>query len=116
MRLLLFFALAATAYPQDKPDLSIVNRIRDEAVNRSEIMDTLFNLSDVNGPRVTNSTGFKAAADFVVKRLGRRDIAPGRTMAAGQKLFGMTALARPCTAQDQGNLWQIGNGGVPFEL
>ena len=24
---------------------------------------------DANGPRVTNSTGFKAAADWVVKRL-----------------------------------------------
>ncbi len=69
MRLLLFAALAATAYPQDKPDLAIVQRIRDEAFNHSEIMDTLFNLTDVNGPRVTNSTGFKAAADFVVKRL-----------------------------------------------
>jgi len=32
-------------------------------------MDTLFYLTDVNGPRVTNSTGFKSAADWAVSRL-----------------------------------------------
>ena len=34
-------------------------------------MDTLFYLTDVNGPRVTNSNGFKAAADWAVERLER---------------------------------------------
>jgi carboxypeptidase Q len=67
------FLLAATfsaaLFAQDKADLSIVNRIRDQAFNHSEIMETLFYLTDANGPRVTNSTGFKAAADWVVKRL-----------------------------------------------
>jgi hypothetical protein len=73
MRLLLLLAFSAAAYSQDKPqdkaDLKIVNKIRDEAFNHSEIMETLFYLTDANGPRVTNSTGFRAAADWVVKRL-----------------------------------------------
>src|SRR5581483_1520808 len=69
MRLLLVLSFAAASFAQDKADLSVVQKIRDEAFNRSQIMDTLFYLTDANGPRVTNSTGFKSAADWVVKRL-----------------------------------------------
>src|SRR5262249_54153884 len=32
-------------------------------------MDTLWNLTDLHGPRVTNSRGFREAADWAVKRL-----------------------------------------------
>ncbi|MGH9559401.1 MAG: M28 family peptidase, partial [Bryobacteraceae bacterium] len=34
------------------------------------VMDTMFYLTDVNGPRLTNSPGFFKAADWVVKQLG----------------------------------------------
>jgi hypothetical protein len=63
------FALAADQPAEDKADLSIVHRIKAEAFQNSQIMDTLFYLSDANGPRVTNSKGFKSAAAWVVKRL-----------------------------------------------
>ena len=69
MRLLLLLSFAAACFAEDKADLSVVHRIRDEAFNNSQVMDTLFYLTDANGPRVTNSTGFKAAADWVVRRL-----------------------------------------------
>ncbi len=69
MRLFVLLSFAVAGFAQDKADLSVVHRIRDEAFNRSEVMETLFNLTDVNGPRVTNSTGFRSAADWVVKRL-----------------------------------------------
>ena len=70
MRLLLIASIfSAAGLAQDKPDLAIVNRIRAEAFERSEVMETLFYLTDVNGPRVTNSTGFRSAADWAVKRL-----------------------------------------------
>jgi len=67
--LLLALSVSAAVWAQDRADLSIVHRIRAEAFQNSQVMDTLFYLTDVNGPRVTNSTGFKAAADWVVKRL-----------------------------------------------
>ncbi|MGI8743788.1 MAG: M28 family peptidase [Bryobacteraceae bacterium] len=57
------------ALGEDKPDLAVMNKIRTEAFDHSQVMDTLFYLTDVNGPRVTNSIGFKSAADWVVKRL-----------------------------------------------
>ncbi|MBZ5601039.1 MAG: M20/M25/M40 family metallo-hydrolase [Acidobacteriia bacterium] len=69
MRLLLLLSFAAASFAQDKADLRVVQQIRDEAFNRSQVMETLFYLTDANGPRVTNSNGFKAAADWVVKRL-----------------------------------------------
>ena len=65
----LTLAFSAAAFAEDKADLAVVHKIRDQAFNHSEIMDTLFYLTDVNGPRVTNSNGFKMAADWAVKRL-----------------------------------------------
>jgi carboxypeptidase Q len=53
----------------EKVDLAVVNRIKVEAFQNSQAMDHLFYLSDVYGPRLTNSPGHKAAGEFVVKRL-----------------------------------------------
>jgi carboxypeptidase Q len=53
----------------DTPDLSIVNRIKAEAFQNSQVMDDLFYLSDVYGPRLTNSPGHRAAAEWVLNRL-----------------------------------------------
>ncbi len=71
MRARVFFLalIGSLCFAQDKPDLNIIHRIRAEAFDNSQVMDTLFYLTDVNGPRVTNSTGFHDAADWVVKRL-----------------------------------------------
>jgi len=51
-------------------DLDVVHRIRQEALQNSKVMDHLFYLTDVSGPRLTNSPGFFTAADWVVKQLG----------------------------------------------
>jgi len=72
MRVVIVFlvlSVSSVSRAQDKADLSIVHRIRAEAFEHSEVMDTLFYLTDVNGPRLTNSTGFQAAADWTVARL-----------------------------------------------
>lgn len=53
----------------EKVDLAIVHRIKDEAFRNSKVMETLFFLTDVNGPRLTNSPGQRAAADWAVKNL-----------------------------------------------
>lgn len=62
-------ALAVALLPaEEKVDLSVIHRIRTEALQSSKVMDHLFYLTDVNGPRVTGSSGYKKAADWVVKR------------------------------------------------
>jgi len=67
--ILLALGIPAGLCAEDKADLAIVNRIRAEAFQHSQIMETLFYLTDANGPRLTNSNGFKAAADWAVNRL-----------------------------------------------
>jgi len=54
---------------EEKVDLATIHRIKDEAFTDSKVMDHLFYLTDVNGPRLTNSPGQRAAADWAVKRL-----------------------------------------------
>ena len=46
-------ALASADDKPDKPDLSMVHRIKDEAFRRGQVMDHLFWLTDANGPRLT---------------------------------------------------------------
>ncbi|HET8547320.1 MAG TPA: M20/M25/M40 family metallo-hydrolase [Bryobacteraceae bacterium] len=70
---LFFLPLIALApsvvYAEEKVDLSIVHRIRMEAFESSRVMDHAFWLTDVYGPRLTNSPGFNKAAEWAVKRL-----------------------------------------------
>jgi carboxypeptidase Q len=67
---LLFLApLLAQEVRTDRPDLTTVSRIKTEAFENSQVMDTLSYLTDVYGPRLTASPEFRQAADWVVKRL-----------------------------------------------
>jgi carboxypeptidase Q len=50
-------------------DLAAVHRIKAEAFQGSKVMDHLFWLTDVNGPRLTGSPGFQAAAEWAVRNL-----------------------------------------------
>ena len=54
---------------EENTDLSTIHQIKKEAFENSRVMDHLFYLVDVNGPRQTGSPGFQAAADWAVKRL-----------------------------------------------
>src|SRR6266478_1214029 len=62
----------------EKLDLGIVHRIKTEAFQNSKVMDHMFYLTDVHGPRLTNSPGYFAAADWVVKQLNAWGI-PAKT-------------------------------------
>lgn len=64
---LLIVPLAVAA--QEKVDLYTIHRIRAEAVEHSKVMDNLFYLTDVHGPRLANSPNYFAAADWVVKQM-----------------------------------------------
>ncbi|HEU4391267.1 MAG TPA: M20/M25/M40 family metallo-hydrolase, partial [Blastocatellia bacterium] len=55
--------------PQEKIDLETINKIKDEGMNRSKVMDTLSYLTDVYGGRLTNSPNFRAASEWAKKQL-----------------------------------------------
>src|SRR5688572_1570691 len=47
---------------QERVDMSAMEKIRDEGLQRSQVMQTASYLTDVFGPRLTNSPNIKAAA------------------------------------------------------
>ena len=50
---------------QDEPvDLPMVYKIKQEGLQRSKVMDIAFYLTDVAGPRLTNSPGYDRAAEW----------------------------------------------------
>jgi len=70
MHRLLVGAVAATLVcAQEKVDLATIQRIKREAFQNSKVMDHLFWLTDVYGPRLTGSPGFTVAADWAIKQL-----------------------------------------------
>jgi carboxypeptidase Q len=68
-------ALGAPAAPAVVPaagervDLEMIGRIRAEGLERSQVMDTLFQLTDVIGPRLTGSPAAREANEWTRQRL-----------------------------------------------
>ena len=54
---------------EERINPEINSRIRDEGINRSQVMRTLHFLADVYGPRVTGSPSLKAAGEWAVKTM-----------------------------------------------
>jgi carboxypeptidase Q len=67
--ILLLLLVPALVIAQEQVDLSVINRIKTEAFTNSKATEYLFQLTDVNGPRLANSPGYKSAADWCVKTL-----------------------------------------------
>ena len=59
----------AAQQPQEKVDLDAIYKIKDEGFARSEVMNTLSWLTDVYGPRLTNSPGFRKSGEWAVKQM-----------------------------------------------
>jgi len=79
--LMMLFPVATRA--QEKVDLAAIHRIKREAFQESKVMDHLFYLTDVNGPRLTGSPGFTAATEWSIRSLKSWGIAGARTEAWG---------------------------------
>ncbi len=62
-------APAASPAPAEPVDLATLQRIRDEGLHRSQVMETLAHLTDVIGPRLTGSPQMKAANEWTRARL-----------------------------------------------
>lgn len=67
--LVLSFPIALCAQRSDAPDSALVSELRAEGMDRSQVMDILSMLTDMNGPRLTNSPGFKKAAEYAKQSL-----------------------------------------------
>jgi hypothetical protein len=71
--LLTLFALPLGA--EEPVDLSMMTRIRDEGLHRSQVMETLYHLTDVIGPRLTGSPQAKQANDWTRDQFARWGLA-----------------------------------------
>jgi carboxypeptidase Q len=60
---------SASAWPQEDNSLEVVGKIKVEAFDHSRVMDTLENLTDLYGPRLTASPEFQQAAEWAMGRL-----------------------------------------------
>jgi carboxypeptidase Q len=67
--LLALVFLCTTALAEEPVDLSIVHRIKSEAFEHSRVMDHLFQITDMYGPRLTASPGYDEAASWAVQQL-----------------------------------------------
>jgi hypothetical protein len=69
------FFLALSALPvvgqlqEERVDLDAMAKIRDEAIQRSQVMAITSMLTDGFGPRLTNSPNIKAAAQWTMKKM-----------------------------------------------
>ena len=55
--------------PQEKVDLDAINKIKDEGLKRSQVMELLSYMTDVYGPRLTGSPNIKAAQEWAKGKL-----------------------------------------------
>jgi carboxypeptidase Q len=62
-------ALPLLAAAQESVDLQVVTKIRDEGLNRSQVMETARVLTDEIGPRLTNSPAYRRATEWTRDRL-----------------------------------------------
>src|SRR4051812_41704723 len=62
--------LTLSVHADEPVDAAIVARIKAEASQRSRIMETLSELTDVYGARLRGSPAYAAAADWAKQRLG----------------------------------------------
>lgn len=73
-RKLLFSALfiaviSGSAFAQGEGDPAMLQKIRDEGLNHSKVMETAFYLTDVAGPRLAGSPGLQRAQEWAVGQL-----------------------------------------------
>jgi hypothetical protein len=72
------FSAVTLPFAAERIDADLNARIRDEGMNRSQVMRTLHFLADVYGPRVTGSPSLKAAGEWAVKTMNGWGMKNGR--------------------------------------
>lgn len=67
--LLLISSAPAQEQAGDKVDLNVLAQIKAEAYQNSHVMENLFYISEVYGPRINNSRNHRAAAEWAMKQM-----------------------------------------------
>ena len=67
--LLLLLSTPAQQSTGDTLDLSTLAQIKQQAFDHSQVMENLFYMSEVYGPRVTNSRNHRAAAEWAMQQM-----------------------------------------------
>jgi hypothetical protein len=67
--------LSLSAQSSESIDFGAIQRIKEEGLDRSKVMDTAWWLTDMYGPRLTNSPQMRAAADWTMKTLNEWGLA-----------------------------------------
>lgn len=67
--LFLFIFVIRIVSAQEKLDLEMISRIKAEGLERSKVMDIAFQLTDVNGPRLSGSPGLLKASEWAKSEL-----------------------------------------------
>jgi len=78
----LFFSIQLLAQ-DEKLDMNMIQKIRQEGLNNSKVMDIAFHLTDGSGNRLTNSPGFFRAANWAAAELKRWGLDSARLEAWG---------------------------------
>ena len=66
---LLIAGISGSLFAQEPVDQAAVQKIREEGLNHSKVMETAFYLTDVAGPRLAGSPGLKRAQNWAVSQL-----------------------------------------------
>src|SRR5712672_2557155 len=91
LALLLTAGWTATAQPDwSAPDPSVVGKFEDEGLQHSHIMEVMGYLTDVYGPRLTNSPNIREAGEFMVRTLKSCGLLTVRRLAWGRFERGAT--------------------------
>jgi len=80
---LILFMACSIGFAQEKIDYSVISKLKDEEFKRSQVMDILFNLTDVSGPRLTGSGNLAHAQEWAVKQLSDWGMVNAKTEAWG---------------------------------
>ena len=104
----------------EKVDAAMMQKIRTEGLNNSKVMDHAFYLTDVSGPRLTISSGYSNAANWVISELTKWGVQNARLEPWGEfgkgwelkkSYLAMTApYYRPLIAYPKS--WVKGTGGL----
>lgn len=92
-----FLALSPLSLPQEPVDQDAVMRIREEGLEHSRIMDTLWYLTDRYGPRLTNSPQERRALQWAKERLEADGLSNARLEAWGE--FGLGWSFERCVVE-----------------
>jgi len=121
--LLTLFAVMCLSFRGDitpKADMASITLMKNEEQNNSQVMNTLFELTDENGPRLTGSTGMKNAetwAQAKLKSWGLQNVAcePWGSFGRGWEINkSYVAMTAPYYQQLIGvpRAWTPGTGGL----